>query len=188
MVKPPLKYLPVAGILLLLCITGYFFVRTAYKGDKIPLFSDLPPEAALTVKDFQAYPDNADEGTRYVLEADEGIYSQDRERISLNSFLLKLEPQNSPPMEIRGNKADWDTVSKVIILSGDLKGDGPKGYRIFTDKLTFEQDEGILKTDEPVKITGPFFIMTGKGLLCDPESETFKILSDVTTLMINKDY
>jgi lipopolysaccharide export system protein LptC len=40
---------------------------------------------------------------------------------------------------------------------------------------------GHVSTEEPVKIFGPFFSVSGKGLIMDLEKESAKILSDVTT-------
>lgn len=181
MVKTPLKYLPIAGILVLLCVIGYYLIKAGYKGIN-PALSELIPETGLTVKDFHTSQDDPEEGTGFVLDADEGTWSQDRQRVSLKRFRLKLEPLDSPAMEIKGNEADWDTVSKVINLSGDLRGEGGE-YRIFTEYLSYEQKDGVLKTDEPVRITGPFFSMSGKGLIFYTEKETFEIVSDITGLI-----
>ncbi|MBN1625485.1 MAG: LPS export ABC transporter periplasmic protein LptC [Deltaproteobacteria bacterium] len=180
MAKTPLKYLSIAGILILLCIIGYYLIKAGYKGIN-PVLSELIPEA-VTVKNFQYTQDDPDEGAGFVLDADEGTWSQDRQRVSLKRFRLKLEPVDSPAMEIKGNKADWDTISNVINLSGDLRGEGGR-YRIFTEYLSYEQKNGVLKTDEPVRITGPFFSMSGKGLIFYTEKETFEIVSDITGLI-----
>ncbi len=181
MTKTSLKYLPIAGILILLCIIGYYLIKAGYKGIN-PVLSELIPETVLTVKNFNTSQHDPDEGTGFVLDADEGTWSQDRQRVSLKKFRLKLEPADSPTMEIKGNKADWDTVSNIINLSGDLRGEGGN-YRIFTEYLSYEQKDGILKTDEPVRITGPFFSMSGKGLIFYTEKETFEIVSDITGMI-----
>lgn len=183
MVRNPLKYLPLAGIIILFMAIGYFLIKAGYKGGNNAVLNEVLPEAGLTIKNFHSSQDDPDEGTSFVLDADEGTYSQDKQRVMLNNFRLKLELSNSASMEIKGNRADYDTNSKVINLSGNLQGNSSDGFKIFTEHLTYKQKEGVLKTDEPVRITGPFFSMTGKGLLCYPEKEQFEIISDVTTLI-----
>ncbi len=177
MAKIPLKYLPIAGILVLLCVIGYFLVNTGLQGVRGLDLDAILPDAGLTVKNFHYSEESL------VLDADEGTYSLDRQRITLDNFYLKLEPPNSPSMEIRGEKAEWDRGLKVISLRGKLQGYSNNGYGIFTERLTYEQKDGVLKTDEQVRITGPFFSVNGKGLLCYPERQRFKIISDITALI-----
>ncbi len=177
MAKIRLKYLPVAGILVLLCIIGYFLVKTGFQKGKGLDLEAILPDAGLTVKNFHYSEDTL------VLDADEGTYSQDKQRVTLVNFHLKLEPLNSPSMEIKGEQAEWDRGLKVISLRGNLQGYSNNGYGIFTENLTYEQKDGALKTDEHVRITGPFFSVNGKGLLCYPERQRFKIISDITALI-----
>jgi LPS export ABC transporter protein LptC len=177
MAKIPLKYLPVAGILVLLCTVGYFLIKPGYQRGKGLDLEAIFPDTGLKIKNFHYSEDNL------VLDADEGIYSRDKQRVTLNKFYLKLAPLNSPSMEIKGEKAEWDRSLKVINLRGNLQGYSNNGYGVFTEHLTYEQKDGVLKTDEWVKITGPFFSVNGKGLLCYLETQRFKIISDITALI-----
>ena len=52
-----------------------------------------------------------------------------------------------------------------------------------TQQLSYKQKEGLLTTEDPVEITGPFFSVSGRGLHFDLEKETLQILSGVTTLI-----
>jgi LPS export ABC transporter protein LptC len=177
MARIPLKYLPIAGIILLLCTIGYFFVKTGYKGVNSAILKEVLSEAGLTGKGFHYSQGNL------VIDAEKGDYSQDKQRISFDNVVAEIKPNNSPyTMEVKGNKADYDTNTKVMKLSGNLMGYSNNGYKIFTEYLIYEQKEGILRTNEPIRITGPFFSLSGKGLVLNTEKETFEIISDVTTL------
>jgi len=177
MAKIPLKFLPIAGIALLLCTVGYFLVKTGYQSGKDLALEAIFPDTGATVRSFHYSEENL------ILDADEGTYSQDKQKVTLNNFYLKLAPLNSPSIEIKGEKAEWDRNLKVINLRGNLKGYSNNGYGVFTEHLTYEQKDGILRTDEKVKITGPFFSVNGKGLLCYLERQRFKIISDITALI-----
>jgi len=184
MARIPLKYLPIAGILVLLSIIGYFIVKAGYKGGNNSELNESPPETGLTIKNTHSNQENLDNGTSFVLEADEWTYSQDEKQVIGNNFWLHIKPLDGPSWEVKGSKADYDTKAKVIRLSGNLQGHSDDGYGIFTEYLIYdyEKKESVLKTDEPVKITGPFFSMSGKGLLYYPEKEKLKIISDVIIL------
>ena len=188
MSKIPLRYLPIAGILLLVCIIGYYLLKTGFEGVKKPVLDELLPDASLTIKNPHFSQDNPDNGTRFELEADEGIYSRHKQRISLNGFRLLLEPKDSPYMEIKGSKADWDTDLKIITLKGNLQGNSSDGYRLSTDNLTYDYKgkEDVLKTDEPVSITGPFFSVQSPGLAFYPGKGILKIPDAVTVFTLKK--
>ena len=80
--------------------------------------------------------------------------------------------------EKRGN---YDKNSGKINLHGDLQAFTDNGYRIITEHLLYRQKEGYMETDGPVRILGPFFTLAGRGLYFNPEKETLRIISDVTT-------
>ena len=183
MKKVPLKYLPVIGIALILSIIAYFMIRAGYKGGEAPVLTDLISEDGLNLKNIHYIQDNPDEGGRWVLDADEVRFSKDRQHISFNKFRLKLEPENDLSLELVGTSGDYNKISNEINLRGDLEGYTGNGYRIKTEHILYKQKEGYLKTDEPVEITGPLFSVTGRGLRVNLESETIKILFDVTTLI-----
>jgi LPS export ABC transporter protein LptC len=183
MTKIPKKYLPIAGILVLFLIIGYFLSRIGDKGINNTVISLSPPEAGLTGKKLHFVEDNPDKGTKYILDADEAIYSQGKQQVTLNNVRLKLEPLDSPSLEIKGREGDYDENLQEIKLKGDIQGYSTNEYRISTEEITYKQKDGFLKTNEPVKITGPFFSVSGIGLIFYPEKETFKIISHVTTIL-----
>jgi LPS export ABC transporter protein LptC len=90
-------------------------------------------------------------------------------------------PENRPFFELKGSKGDYSRDSGEINLWGDLEGFSGNGYRIISEHLMINERLGHVSTEKPVKIFGPFFSVSGKGLIMDLEKESAKILSDVTT-------
>ena len=99
---------------------------------------------------------------------------------------MKLEPENRPPFELEGRRGEYDESSGEINLHGDLRGYSHNGYRIITEHIMYKRREGYLKTEAPVKITGPFFSVEGRGLYYNLDRGTLKIDADVTTLIDNE--
>jgi LPS export ABC transporter protein LptC len=183
MVKNPKKYLPIAGMLLLVLVLGYFLVKPGDKGINKTAINELPPGAGITGKKLHFVEDQTDEKIKYILDADEATSSQDKKQVELSGVRLKLEPVTGPAMEIKGTEGDFNKSLNEIILKGDVQGRRTDGYSIFTEYVAYMLKEGVLKTDEPVRIIGPFFSASGRGLLFYPEKETFKIISNVTTII-----
>lgn len=169
------------GVLLLV---GSLYIIGFRKGIvKESLFTDLVPEKALKWNNISYTQNDPDKGMRWILDAKEVKYFNNKTFLSFQDFLLKLEPQDRACVELEGKRADYDKNSGEIKLYGDLRGRTDNGYRIITDHMLYKEKEGNLTTDGPVKIFGPFFSVAGRGLYFNPDEEIIKIISDVTTLI-----
>jgi LPS export ABC transporter protein LptC len=183
MFKIPLKLLPIMGIILLFAVIGLFLIRTGHRGLVDPILKEIPLGEGLRLKNIHYTQNNPDDTIKWVLDADEVLFSKDRQRISFNRFRLKLEIEDSPSVELEGDKGNYNKETDEINLWGDLRGRAENGYSISTERITYKQKEGCLKTDDPVRITGPFFSVAGRGLFLDLKKETLRIDSDATTLI-----
>lgn len=186
MKKIPIKYLPLLGIALLIIIIGLFLIRAGHESLQDAVFTDIVSKEGLSIKGgLHFFGINTDDDTKWELKADEAKSSIDGTQTQLSKFKFKLESAGKFSIEIEGDRADYNKTADEIVLKGALKGLTDKGYRINTDQILFNRKEGYLKTDEAVKLTGPFFVTTGKGLFVDLKKETLEILSDVKTIIEN---
>jgi LPS export ABC transporter protein LptC len=188
MAKIPLKYLPITGIFLLLCSIGYFLItKTGYEGGNDEALNKIAQKSGPTMKVFH-YVDPDFKGGKLTLDGEELTDSQDNQLISLNNFRLSLESLDGPSMELKGNNADYDKRLKEIKIRGNVQGYYNNEYRIFTENIIFQQidNEDVLKTDEPVRIIGPIYSTSGKGLILYRKKETLKIISDIESIIKRK--
>ncbi len=142
---------------------------------------EVLPGEGLKLKDVHYTQDDPEKGVQWVLDAKEVTFSGDKSFISFQDFVLKVTPKNRPPFELKGKRGNYSRDEGEIKLWGDLKGSSGNGYKISTEHVLVKEKIGHLITDMPVEIRGPFFLVTGKGLLIDLKRETLMIFSDVTT-------
>ncbi|UCF84174.1 MAG: LPS export ABC transporter periplasmic protein LptC [Desulfobacteraceae bacterium] len=180
------KHWPLLGIGILLLVLSLYIIRS----QKPTMKESLPPDAVtqegLKLENISYTQNDPDEGMKWILDAKEVRFSKDKTFFSFRNFRLKLQAENRPRVELEGKRGDYDKNSGEINLRGDLRGHTDNGYRIITDHILYKEKEGYFKTDEPVKIFGPFFSVAGRGLYFNPEKEILRIISDVTT-RINRD-
>ena len=172
---------PLIAIGGLLIVVGLYLINARNEIIQKPAFSYVVSDEGVKLKDIHYTQDNPDEGIKWVLDAREVSLSEDRQFITFRNFRLKLEPKNRPSIELVGEKGDYDKKSGEINLWGDLKGYSDNGYRIITEHVMYKQKENYLKTDEPVKIIGPYFSVEGGSLYLDLEKEILRVISGVTT-------
>jgi LPS export ABC transporter protein LptC len=177
------RYWPLFGIAALGLVVGFYLFKSEAEKERIrqPIITDKALEDGITITDIHYTQDDPDEGMQWVLDAEKVKFSQDRTYFSFRAFQLKLLPEGRPPLELEGKRGDYNKTTGQINLSGDLKGVSANGYRIFSEHLLYDHDEGVLSTNEFVKIIGPFFTVCGTGLFFDLEEEFLRMHSGVTT-------
>jgi len=183
MKKFPKRYWPLIGLVVLLVLISYYLIKSRHEimGDLV--LTTQVSDKGLKLENIHYIQNSPDEGVKWVLDAKEVEFSRDRTRMTFRHFRLKLNPKNRTAIQLVGEGGDYDKSSSELHLRGDLQGHTDNGYRIFTDHILYNQKEGFLKTDKPVKIIGPFFSMAGEGLYLNLDGETLRIMSDVTTLI-----
>ncbi len=180
------KHWPLLGIGILLLVVGLYMMGAQKVIMKEAFLADIMGEEGLRLKNISYAQNDPNQGMKWTLDAKEVKISKDKTFISFKDFHLKLKPQDRPWVELKGKRGDYDTNSGEINLHGDLQAHTDNGYRIITDHILYKEKEGYLKTEEPVRIFGPFFSVAGRGLYYNPEKETLRIYSNVTT-RITKD-
>lgn len=174
---------PLLGLGLLLASIAIYLVRSGKELIQVPFLKDVMSGEGIKLKDIQYSQDDPDKGLKWVLDAREVSFSEDRKALFFYDFHLRLEPENRPFFELKGNRGDYSRDSGTINLWGDLDGLSGNGYRIVTEHLMINEKSRQVSTEKPVKISGPFFTVAGRGLFVDLEQESFQVLSDVTTVI-----
>lgn len=182
------RYWPLLGIAILGVIVGGYLLKSTEESELVrrPIYTDADLEEGITITDIHYTQDDPDKGMQWVLDAEKVKFSQDRTYFSFRSFQLKLQPEGRPPLELEGKRGDYNKATGQINLSGDLKGVSANGYRIFSEHLLYDHEEGVLTTNEFVEIIGPFFKVSGKGLFFDLGNEFLRMASGVTTTITRK--
>jgi LPS export ABC transporter protein LptC len=178
------RHWPLAGIVLLLLVAALYMFGAQESIVEEPKSTDTVMEKGVDLLEKISFSGGDPErGEKWVLSAKKVRVSDDQTVYSGIDFGFKLELRDGTHIELKGDKADYDSSRGEIFLQGGLNGQTSKGYRIVTDHLLYKEKNGYLVTDAPVKIFGPFLSVSGRGLYFNPEEEILRVLSDVTTLI-----
>jgi LPS export ABC transporter protein LptC len=153
-------------------------------GDR--LLGELLPEEGLKLKDIHYTQDDATQGFKWVLDAEEVTLTGGNESLVFRDFLLQLESKERSPVELRGKKGGFNRKTGVIELWGNLEARSGDGFSFKTDHLLFNQKTGIISTESAVEVAGPFFSVEGQGLIVDLNQRDLKVVSNVTTRVDEK--
>ena len=182
------KYWPIFGLVFILLIAAYYLI-IARSGDiKDSLVSQLIPAEGIKLENIHYIQQNPEEGMKWTLDAREVSFSKDQQNISFKDFHLRLEPENRAPMELSGQGGKYSKSLHEIQLWGKVRGVFEDGYQVETERLLYQQREGILKSDDYIQIAGPFFSLKGKGLRLDLKRKTILVQSDVKTVVNRKTF
>lgn len=176
------KNWPLVGIAALI-LTVFFYLGRSHKEVVGKPVLPGPTEEGVKLENIHFTQEGASDGLRWTLDAKEVRISEDRQRVSFTDFQLKLEPANRQVFHLEGKSGQYDKTAGQLLLCGGLRGRTDDGYTIVTESATFNQNEGMLTTDESVSISGPALTIEGRGLAYDVAKEVLEIKSEVKTQM-----
>jgi LPS export ABC transporter protein LptC len=177
------KHWPLIGIGLLGLLVSVHLYRAPKQTTGSSSGTSAALEKGLKLEDIHYSQDDPNDRVKWFLDAKEAILSDDKQVISFRNFKLRLEPENRPRVELEGEKGAFHRDSGEIHVQGAVRCSTGDGYTIVTESAVYSQKKGCLETHDPVKITGPFFSLEGRGLFLNVERETLLIPSDVTALI-----
>jgi len=144
------------------------------------LYTGLISREGVHLEDIHFTQDNPDDNVKWILDAKEAQFSKDGQFITFKDFYMKLEPKDKPAIELKGNRGSFDRSTGAINLYENLQGTTTDGYQVNTEHVFYQHRDRYLKTEVPIKVSGPYFSVEGKGLYVNLERETLVIKADVT--------
>ncbi len=174
---------PLLGAGVLLVLVGFFVIRSG-KG----LFGDSALEQVvagkgITLKDIHYTQEDPSKGVKWVLDAKEVRFSEDRQTLFFHGFRLNVRPTGRPAFHLTGENGEYSRTSGEAELWGNLEGLSDDGYRIVTERMKFDEKNGVLMNDRPVQLFGSFFSVSGTGMFVDLRNKKMKILAAVKTVV-----
>ena len=184
MKKIPLIIWPIAGICFLLALSAFFLVNRFNVAIVSSNIRKLIPKESLKISDINFSQDYNNGQKKWKLKAKEASFFEKDQLVVLKHVLLTLGHSDKDPFIIEGREGNYFKDRGEITLKGDVTGKSFSGYQINTDQLSYNQKNESVETDDPVKITGPFFTIIGDGLHADIKGEKFIIKRNVRTTFI----
>jgi len=166
----------------LLLVVGFYFAKAGKDFIKTAAFlKDVVSGDGVKLKDIHYRQDDPDGKIKWVLDAREVRFSEDKKNIRFFDFYLEVEAEGRPGFSLRGEEGNYAKDIGKIELRGKLDGSYGTEYRFLTEYVAINEKKGTVNNKEPVAIFGPFFTVKGKGLFVDLSENRIKILSDVVT-------
>ena len=85
-------------------------------------------------------------------------------------------------LRVAGDEGAIDTAKKDFFLTkttGLIAVELENGYTIYTNHLQWSEEQQVIRTSDPVTISGHGLHVTGQGLLGKIDQEEFQVLQDV---------
>lgn len=106
---------------------------------------------------------------------------QDQNIMMLEDVKVTYYSKDGRSFIITGNQGKVYQDSKDMELIGNVLCTSSDGYRFKTHSISYRHSSKKVTSSDKVELEGEQLRLTGKGMLVDMESKTFKVLSEVKT-------
>ena len=113
---------PLIGLGVLLLLVGVYFMKSGKKVAQESLLQASIPGEGLKLKDIHYTQDDPEKGMKWILDASEVSFADNKRSIFFRDFQLKVEPENRPPFRLKGKAGDYSRNSGEIDLRGNVEG------------------------------------------------------------------
>ena len=132
---------------------------------------ESPADAEMKLTDMEFT--EMQEGKRFwTLRALEAKYFQDQQRTLLQAVRLTFYTEKGEEIHVQSREGVLHTETKDIELMGDVRAELPNQYVATMPTANYSHAEGIVKSDDPVHVSGP-------GLELDGNRWTYKMADHV---------
>ena len=180
------RHWPLIGVAMVIVVAGFFFLHSLTGDGTRALISGFVPGEGLRLNRIHYTHEDPDKGLRWVLDAGEMTFSEDKNLMVFKDFRLVVKPEGRPFIKVNGSQGEYDRRTGLIMLNGNVNAETDEGYSIFSDRLILDEKKRTVSTELPVTMAGPFFSVEGTGLFIDLHKETLDVHSRVTTIINDK--
>jgi len=171
----------------LCCMVGFIIIIAGYIISGSDIVLSLVKHQVVTEDQTEglnlqeaSYSHETDE-MKWSIDAAKVQFSKDQQHISFTDFLLTISPKSQSLFKVHGKNAYYDRTNGIIYMSGNITGKSDDGYKLETDRAYINEQTKEIKSDTFIKITGPFFTVTGNGFEGQLAQQQFRVLSEANT-------
>ncbi len=132
------------------------------------------------------YTNNRDQRDEWVLYAKFAWYLKGEERVFLDSARTKFFLKNGQTATVSGEHGTYDTQSRDINLWGHVSTIASDGGRFYSNAITYNSKERVLRAPEEVTVLGSKIDLKGKGLIYDLNTGEMSISKEVQVITQRK--
>ena len=120
---------------------------------------------------------------RWDLTAERAEYNKETDTSSLSGVKLVIAGgEKLGELQLSAERADYRNATKDIILSGNVKGEGSKGTRFSTSRMTYVAARSMLQTSERVSFSDAELELEGVGMEFQTQTRKVRLLKDVSAV------
>lgn len=119
-----------------------------------------PSEAAMKLTDMEYI--EMQEGRRlWSLRASEATYHQAEQKTLLKAVHLTFFMEDGGEAYLESREGALFAESRDIELWNDVRASFPRGYELLTERAYYEHGQRLIRSGEPIRVTGPELDLTG---------------------------
>jgi LPS export ABC transporter protein LptC len=165
-----------------------FLLKPDFTGQQNAYFvSDPITTADIGIRDLSFIQTRSGEVEWNITARSAELFESEHRTILEDAHVVLHTPEDLQ-ITFEGDQGIFDTDShdfKIEDEDGEIKLEITNGYTILTKELEWRDRDRVIRTSQPVKISGPWFVIDGVGLTIETLSQEF-IINEGVHVTLNR--
>ncbi len=182
--KRHLNTLIVASALVLLAWPAYYLMTrgggTDPEGVENP--GRIESDAEIAIEQFH-FTEREEGARRWEIRAERAERFLGEGRVHMEQVRMEYLPKAGGRVQLSGRVGDYYEDAKRVDLSGDVEVTTDSGYTLYADRLTWEEPEQRVVSEEPVTLVTSGYVLRGDRMVFHTDAQTLEVTGRVQTVI-----
>ncbi|MDX1764131.1 MAG: LPS export ABC transporter periplasmic protein LptC [bacterium] len=153
-------------VILVLALPLYFFVTRQGKLEEVvdEVRDVIKSRAEVAFENFH-FTERVEGERKWEVWADRAERFVDDSRIHMDGVKVEFLLKQGEWGRLWGREGDYFEKEKRAVLSGDVRVETDGGYRVYGDRMVWEAEAGLLRSDLPVRMVTDRYMVRGDRML-----------------------
>lgn len=134
--------------------------------------------AGITMTEFR-------KGARgWVLTADRGTYSADRDSVELSPIRMTLYPEGRPPLRLSAPSGVMTVSTRSVVLPDGISGDDDQGMRFEARRAVYSNRSSVVMGEGAVRYSDPMLRISGRSFRFSTDTRILSMAGGVDAVVL----
>lgn len=174
-------------VILVLVLPIYFFVTRQGKLEEVveDVREMIETRAEVAFENFH-FTERVEGERKWEVWADRAERFLDDSRVHMDGVKVEFLLKEGEWGRLRGREGDYFEKEKRAVVSGDVRVETDGGYLVYGERMVWEAEAGVLRSDQPVRMVTDDYMVWGDRMEFWTEERRLQVEGDVRAVIASE--